>query len=66
MARAKSELRTVGSSIRMTPEQKNKLEKQAKDKGMKFSGYVIHAALHANELSPEIKVKVQDALNLAE
>ena len=66
MSRDKSEQKTVNTSIRLTAEQKKEFEKRAKAMGVKPSSYIVNAAFHANEPSPEAVVKVQDALNLAE
>lgn len=60
-----NEKKSVTKSIKMSPQQEQQIMKQAKQKGMKFSEYMLDCALHSNQgITPHIAVKMQKMINI--
>lgn len=60
-----NEKKSVTKSIKMSPQQEQQIMKQAEQKGMKFSEYMLDCALHSNQVfSPYMAVKMQEMVNI--
>ena len=61
-----SEKKTMTKSIKLSQNEYEQIQKQAADKGMNFSEYIIDSAIHRqNTITPQIAVKVQEIANTA-
>ena len=61
-----NEKKNIIKSVKMTEEQKNLIEENAKLSGMSFSGYILHSALKSDKkITPQILVKIQKIVNMA-
>ena len=63
--RAESERKGKVTSIRLTEEQHERVQKKAQAKGMTISNYIITTAVNGNSVTPELLVKLQDIANEA-
>ena len=62
--RAEFDLKNKKTSITMTEEDYSIIERKARLKGMKVSPYMVDCALHHDDnLRPEVKAKIQTAMN---
>lgn len=62
--RAESERKGKVTSIRLTEEQHERVQKKAKEKGMTVSNYIITTAVNGgNSLTPELLVRLQNITN---
>ena len=60
------EKKTVVTSVRLSQEQKNKIQKLADQKEMSFNGYLIAAASNGDTaLDPKKLVHIQNIMNLS-
>ena len=58
--------RKKSTSIRFSDKERQIIIEKAQTKGMNFSKYVQHMAVHGDEgLSPAAKVKIQNVVNIA-
>ena len=65
--RAESEKKTHSTSVRMSRNQYEQIEKNAAAQNMNISQFMIHAAVHHEQkLNPKTMVKIQNICNLAE
>lgn len=61
-----SEKKSMTKSIKLSQNEYEQIQKQAADKGMNFSEYIIDSAIHRqNTITPQIAVKVQEIANTA-
>lgn len=59
-----SEIKSHSTSLRMTQEQFEAIEKYANTKQMSVSSYILSSALHADsKLTPAIMVGIQELVN---
>lgn len=63
--RAESERKGKVTSIRLTEEQHECVQKKAQAKGMTISNYIITTAVNGNSVTPELLVKLQNIANEA-
>ncbi len=63
--RKESEKKNRLTSVRMTEDQYSLIEKQAKEKCMSISAYMIEAAVHSGNTSPRQLVCMQNLVNQA-
>lgn len=64
--RAESERKGKVTSIRLTEEQHERVQKKAQEKGMTVSNYIITTAVNGgNAITPEMLVKMQNLANMA-
>ena len=63
--RKESEKKNRLTSVRMTENQYALIEKQAKEKSMSISAYMIEAAVHSGNTSPRQLVRMQNLVNQA-
>lgn len=63
--RAESERKGKVTSIRLTEEQHERVQKKAQAKGMTISNYIITTAVNGNSVTPELLVKLQNIANEA-
>lgn len=64
--RAEFDLKNKKTSITMTDEDYSIIERKARLKGMKISPYMVQCALHHDDnLTPEVKAKIQTVINYA-
>lgn len=63
--RAESERKGKVTSIRLTEEQHERVQKKAKEKGMTVSNYIITKSVNGNAVTPELLVKLQNIANEA-
>ena len=64
--RAESEKKTHSTSVRMSKNQYEQIEKNAKAQNMTMSQYMVHAAVHYEQkLDPETMTKIQNICNHA-
>lgn len=64
--RDESEKKTRSTTLlRMTKEQYVLIQKKAEAKGMSVGSYIVNKAVHEENLSPELVVRIQDILNIA-
>lgn len=64
--RSESERKGKVTSIRLTEEQHERVQKKAKGKGMTVSNYIITTAVNGgNAITPEMLVKMQNVANMA-
>lgn len=61
--RAESERKEKVTSIRLTEEQHERVQKKAKEKGMTVSNYIITTSVNGNTADPEVVVKLQNIAN---
>lgn len=63
--RNENEKKSVTKSIKMSPQQEQQIMKQAEQKGMNFSEYMLNCALHGNQgVTPFMAVKMQEMVNI--
>lgn len=61
-----SEKKTMTKSIKLSQNEYEQIQKQAAEKRMNFSEYIIDSAIHRqNTITPQIAVKVQEIANTA-
>ena len=61
-----SEKKSIVKSIKLSPNQYEWIQKQAQEKGMNFSEYMVDCAVHGqNGLTPQMAVKIQEIANTA-
>ena len=64
--RSESERRDQVTSIRLTKEQRTKIQTNAKDADMAFSSYIVDAAVNGDKrLTPAMLVEFQNQINYA-
>lgn len=63
--RAESERKGKVTSIRLTEEQHERVQKKALEKGMTVSNYIITKSVNGNVVTPELLVKLQNIANEA-
>lgn len=63
--RDETEKKTKSTTLRMTENQYAFIEKKAKEQGMSFGSYIVNKAIHGDNLSPELVVRIQDVMNIA-
>jgi len=64
--RSPDEKKTKVTSIRMTEEQHQRVQKQADSHGMTVSNYIITTAVHGeNHITPKMMVQLQNITNMA-
>ena len=61
--RAESERKGKVTSIRLTEEQHERVQKKAQEKGMTVSNYIITTSVNGNTADPELVVKLQNIAN---
>ena len=61
--RAESERKGKVTSIRLTEEQHERVQKKAQEKGMTVSNYIITTSVNGNAADPELLVKLQNIAN---
>lgn len=61
--RAESERKGKVTSIRLTEEQHERVQKKAKEKGMTVSNYIITTSVNGNAIDPELVVKLHNIAN---
>ena len=65
--RSESEKKTHSTSVRMSENQYEQIEKNASAQNMTMSQFMVHAAVHHEQkLDPKTMVKIQNICNLAE
>lgn len=65
--RSESEKKTHSTSVRMSENQYEQIEKNASKQNMTMSQFMVHAAIHHEQkLDPKTMVKIQNICNLAE
>lgn len=63
--KTENEKKSVIKSIKMSPQQEQQIMKQAEQKGMNFSKYILDCALHNNQsITPCMAVKMQEMVNI--
>lgn len=61
-----AEKKSITKSIKLSPNQEETIMRQAKEKNMNFSQYVLECAIHTeSKITPEIAVKIQNILGYA-
>lgn len=64
--RKESEKKTKVTSLRMTEEQYQTIQKMADEKEMSMGSYIVNSAMHSQKsVTPEIMVKIQNLVNAA-
>lgn len=64
--RKESEKKTKVTSLRMTEEQYQAIQKMADEKKMSMGGYIVDSAIHSQKsVTPEIMVNIQNLVNTA-
>lgn len=63
--RDEAEKKTRSTTLRMTENQYALIERKAKEKGMSVGSYIVNKAVHGENLSPELVVRMQDVMNIA-
>lgn len=64
--RKESEKKTKVTSLRMTEEQYQAIQKMANEKKMSMGGYIVDSAIHSQKsVTPEIMVNIQNLVNTA-
>ena len=59
--RSENEKKSIVKSIKLSPLQEQQIKKLADEKGMNFSEYMVHCALHnSNGITPQMAVKMQE------
>lgn len=61
--RAESERKGNVTSIRLTEEQHERVQKKAKENGMTVSNYIITTSVNGNAVAPKLVVKLQNIAN---
>lgn len=60
-----NEKMSITKSIKMSPQQEQQIMKQAEQKGMNFSEYMLDCTLHNNHgITPYMAVKMQEMVNI--
>lgn len=63
--KSEKEKKSLTKSIKMSSLQEQQIKKQAEEKGMNFSEYMLDCALHNNQgVTPYIAVKMQEMVNI--
>lgn len=63
--KTENEKKSLTKSIKMSPQQEQQIMKQAEQKGMNFSEYMLNCALHGNHgVTPYMAVKMQEMMNI--
>lgn len=61
-----AEKKSITKSLKLSPNQEELIMRQAKEKNMNFSQYVLDCAIHTeSKITPEIAVKLQNILGYA-
>lgn len=64
--RKESEKKTKVTSLRMTEEQYQEIQKMADEKGMSMGSYIVNSAVYSQKsVTPEIMVSIQNIVNAA-
>lgn len=64
--RKESEKKTKVTSLRMTEEQYQAIQKMVNEKKMSMGGYIVDSAIHSQKsVTPEIMVNIQNLVNTA-
>lgn len=64
--RKESEKKTKVTSLRMTGEQYQAIQKMADEKEMSMGSYIVNSAIHSQKsVTPEIIVSIQNIVNTA-
>ena len=60
-----NEKKSITKSVKMSSLQEQQIKKQAEEKGMNFSEYMLDCALHNNQgVTPYMAVKMQEMVNI--
>lgn len=63
--KSEKEKKSLTKSIKMSSLQEQQIKKQAEEKGMNFSEYMLDCALHNNQgVTPYMAVKMQEMVNI--
>lgn len=63
--KSENEKKSIIKSIKMSSLQEQQIKKQAEEKGMNFSEYMLDCALHSNQgITPYMAVKMQEMVNI--
>lgn len=63
--KSENEKKSIIKSIKMSSLQEQQIKKQAEEKGMNFSEYMLDCALHNNQgVTPYMAVKMQEMVNI--
>lgn len=63
--KSENEKKSLTKSIKMSSLQEQQIKKQAEEKGMNFSEYMLDCALHNNQgVTPYMAVKMQEMVNI--
>ncbi len=60
-----SERKEKVTSIRLSDEQRKKIQANADSAHMSFSNYIVTSAVNGNQLTPALLVAIQDTINSA-
>lgn len=63
--KSENEKKSIIKSIKMSSLQEQQIKKQAEQKGMNFSEYMLDSTLHNNQsITPYMAVKMQEMINI--
>lgn len=61
-----AEKKSITKSLKLSPNQEEAIMRQAKEKNMNFSQYLLDCAMHTDsKITPEIAVNIQNILGYA-
>lgn len=63
--KSEKEKKSITKSLKLSPDVANKINEDAKQKGMNFSQYMIDCAIHKdNALTPEIMCRIENVIEM--